>query len=79
MTCPAVVKVTVPSGPAVVRVVTAGPQGPVAEFPPILETLRVLTDDYSITAGSNGLSVGPVEIQSGITVTIPSDSVWRLI
>ena len=49
------------------------------DVPPILETLQVLTDDYSITAGSNGLSVGPVEIQSGITVTIPSASVWRLI
>lgn len=28
MSCPAVVKVTVPSGPSVVRVVTAGPPGP---------------------------------------------------
>lgn len=28
MTCPAVVKVTVPSGPAVVRVAIPGPQGP---------------------------------------------------
>lgn len=28
MTCPAVVKVTVPSGPAVVRVATPGPPGP---------------------------------------------------
>lgn len=28
MTCPAVVRITVPGGPTVVRVVTQGPQGP---------------------------------------------------
>jgi hypothetical protein len=36
MTCPAVVKVTVPSGPAVVRVAIPGPPGPAADSVTIL-------------------------------------------
>lgn len=35
--------------------------------------------DYSIPSGSNAMSAGPVTVASGITVTIPSGSVWAII
>lgn len=35
-----------------------------------------VTTAYSITAGKNAFSAGPITINSGITVTIPSGSTW---
>lgn len=34
---------------------------------------------YTIPTGSNGLSAGPVSVNSGITVTIPSGSTWVIV
>jgi len=33
---------------------------------------------YSIPSGSNAMSAGPVSVNSGITVTVPSGSVWYI-
>ena len=33
---------------------------------------------YSIPSGSNAISAGPVTVASGITVTVPSGSVWYI-
>jgi len=35
--------------------------------------------DYTIPAGSNAMSAGPVTVNSGITVTVSSGSVWTVI
>jgi len=35
--------------------------------------------NYSIPSGSNALSAGPVSVNTGITVTIPSGSVWTVV
>ena len=35
--------------------------------------------DYTIPAGSNALSAGPVTVNSGITVTVSSGSVWTVV
>jgi hypothetical protein len=35
--------------------------------------------DYTIPSGSNAVSAGPVTVASGITVTVPSGSVWAII
>jgi hypothetical protein len=35
--------------------------------------------DYSITAGQNAGTFGPVTIQSGITVTVPAGSEWTIV
>lgn len=37
---------------------------------------QTVTTDYSIPSGKNSISVGPITINSGISVTIPSGSVW---
>jgi lipopolysaccharide export system protein LptA len=35
--------------------------------------------NYSIPAGSNALSAGPITINAGIVVTVPSGSVWVVV
>ena len=34
---------------------------------------------YSIPSGSNAMSAGPVSVDSGVTVTVPSGSVWTIV
>lgn len=46
---------------------------------PIAETKILITFNYAIASGYNGLSVGPVGIESGVTVTIPSGSTWKVL
>ncbi len=38
-----------------------------------------VTTDYSITASTNAMSAGPVTVDSGVTVTIPSGSNWVVV
>jgi hypothetical protein len=40
---------------------------------------QVVTSNYSIPTGKNALTVSPISINSGITVTIPTGSVWKVI
>lgn len=35
--------------------------------------------NYTLTSGYNGLTVGPVTINSGVTVTVPSGTVWAIL
>lgn len=39
----------------------------------------VMTADYTITSTKNAGTFGPVTINSGVTVTIPSGSVWSIV
>jgi hypothetical protein len=43
------------------------------------ENDTIVTDSYSITAGKNAMSAGPIQIAIGATVTIPSGSVWTIV
>lgn len=38
-----------------------------------------VTANYTITAGKNAMTAGPITINSGVTVTIPSGSVWTVV
>lgn len=38
-----------------------------------------VTVDYTITSGKNALSAGPITVDNGITVTVPSGSVWTIV
>ena len=40
---------------------------------------QTISADYTIASGDNGLSAGPVTVASGITVTVPSGSVWSVV
>jgi hypothetical protein len=41
-----------------------------------VENARVVTTNYTLSTGKSAESVGPITINSGITVTIPSDQRW---
>jgi hypothetical protein len=38
-----------------------------------------INTDYTITAGKNAVSSGPITISNSVTVTVPSDSVWVVV
>lgn len=43
---------------------------------PIYENTKTVTTTYSITSGSCAMSVGPITLNAGVTVTIPAESRW---
>ena len=43
------------------------------------ENGQTVTTDYTITAGQNAGTFGPVTINGGITVTVPSGSTWSVV
>jgi hypothetical protein len=45
---------------------------------PILESSQTISSDYSITAGNNAGSFGPVTIASGVGVTVGSGQTWQV-
>jgi hypothetical protein len=44
-----------------------------------VENSRVVTTNYTLSTGKSAESVGPIQINSGITVTIPSDERWVIL
>lgn len=44
-----------------------------------IENGQVVTTNYTITASKNAGSFGPITVNSGITVTVPSGSSWTII
>ena len=45
----------------------------------IYENNQTVTANYTISTNKNGFSVGPITVNSGVTVTVPSGSVWVII
>jgi hypothetical protein len=45
----------------------------------IYENTDDITDDYTLTTGSNGMSVGPITIAATKTVTVPSGQRWVIL
>jgi len=45
----------------------------------IYENVDDITANYTLTTGSNGMSVGPITIASGVTVTVPSGQRWVIL
>lgn len=46
---------------------------------PIYENTLSITTSYTLTAGTSAMSVGPITINSGVSVTIPSGSKWAVL
>ena len=42
----------------------------------IWENSLVVSSNYTLTSGKNGFSVGPITINSGVSVTVPSGQRW---
>lgn len=45
----------------------------------LIENCASITEDVTITNGNNAISAGPVTVSSGVTVTVPSGSVWTIV
>ena len=43
------------------------------------ENDQTVTVDYTITAGKNAGTFGPISVDSGVTVTVPSGSTWSIV
>ena len=43
------------------------------------EHANVISANYSIASGNNALSAGPITVNSGVTVTVPSGSNWTIV
>jgi hypothetical protein len=39
----------------------------------------LITTNYTITTNKNALSAGPIEIDSGVEIEIPENSVWTIV
>lgn len=45
----------------------------------IYENAQTIASNYTLTAGRNGMSAGPITVNSGVTVTIPSGASWVIV
>jgi hypothetical protein len=45
----------------------------------IWENSLVVSSNYTLTTGKNGFSVGPITIDSGVSVTVPSGQRWVIL
>jgi hypothetical protein len=43
------------------------------------ENETLITEDYTITSGKSAMSVGPITMASGVTVTIPAGKRWVIL
>jgi len=43
------------------------------------ENNATISANYTITTGNNALSAGPITVDSGVTVTVPSGSTWTVV
>jgi hypothetical protein len=50
-----------------------------ANNPIFYENDTNVTGDYTLTTGKNAMSAGPIEIDEGVTVTVPDGSVWTIV
>lgn len=51
-----------------------GPNNPV-----FFENDQTVTANYTITTNKNAMSAGPITIDTGITVTVPTNSTWTIV
>jgi len=54
-------------------------QTPVVAVNIIVENVQTISSNYTITNGANGLNVGPITINSGVTVTVGSGQRWLIL
>lgn len=43
------------------------------------ENDSLVTNNYTLTTNKNAMSAGPITVQSGVTVTVPTGSVWTIV
>jgi len=45
----------------------------------VYENTQNITQNYTMTTGNSGESVGPINVASGVSVTIPAGSRWVIL
>ncbi len=45
----------------------------------VYENSQIITSNYTLIAGKNGLSAGPITIDTGVTVTVSTGSTWVVV
>jgi hypothetical protein len=45
----------------------------------MVENTQTITSNYTISTGKSAMSVGPITVSSGVTVTVPSSSKWVIL
>jgi hypothetical protein len=68
--------ITITNGDGAITIASTGGGGGSST---ILENDTTISSNYTITTGKNGLSVGPVTINTGVAVTVPTDHRWVVI
>jgi hypothetical protein len=43
------------------------------------ENSQIITSNYTVTVGKNAVTAGPVTVNSGVSVIIPSGSSWVIV
>ena len=43
------------------------------------ENAMVITTNYTITTNKNAMTAGPITVNSGVTVTVPTNSTWTIV
>jgi hypothetical protein len=44
-----------------------------------VETAQVVNSNYTLSAGMNAMSAGPVNVLTGVVITIPDGAVWSIV
>lgn len=57
----------------------AAPAGSNITAQGLYENAATISANYTIGTGNNAISAGPITIASGVTVTVPSGSVWTVV
>ena len=66
--------VTITNGAGSITIAASGGGSAV----PVAESYQTISSNYSVTAGSNAFSVGPVSVATGVAVTVPTGQVWLI-
>jgi len=45
----------------------------------VYESVGTISSNYTMTAGRSGMSAGPITINTGVTVTLPTGSRWIIL
>ena len=45
----------------------------------LFENAKLISADYTIGTNNNAISGGPIEVGTGVNVTVPSGSVWTVV
>lgn len=45
----------------------------------VYENINTFSADYTVTTNSNALSIGPLTVNSDVTITVPNGSTWLIL